>query len=376
MIQLIAVIVSFGFPQYFLKIFSQADNQKISVTKIPEFKLTVGLTLVFSVILFTFFAFSLFDALGGTSKPGFGVAILVGGGLASIDIYTSAMRGRGYLASALFLRDIFWRMFLIVVLGLLLLSFYTFDITNIYILLLVFIAILNVYLINKYSGFLSWKSSDSRLLKKKELLKEANTVKHFWVYALFSLGLPNLHILIASFLLDSLETGAFVAVQKLSFIAFLPMIGMNLVISPMIAKSFSTNATLEIQKISKYSCLICLIVSLTVFVFFVFFGQNILGLFGQNYEFAENSLLLLLFGFVIASALGPTNEFMLMANMESELVKLMIIYNIIGLVLFLILGASYGIFGMCLSIVVLQNIIKISMKKRISEQHKIKIGLI
>ena len=132
---------------------------------------------------------------------------------------------------------------------------------------------------------------------------------------------------------------------KLATLIALALLSVNIVVAPKIAELYEKKKTKEMQEIIKKSTRIIFIISVVTLLFLVFFSETVLGLFGQNYLVAKQSLIILVFGQFFNSLSGPGAIYLNMTKRQGVLNKILLTGLIVNIGLNFYLIPSYGISG-------------------------------
>ena len=184
---------------------------------------------------------------------------------------------------------------------------------------------------------------------------------------LFMLSI-RLDVLAVGSLMDNARTGYYNVALKYADMSVIPYIIISHSIAPLYSKFKEERKMDELQSLFRSATRAIFIMTLGIFVFFVIGGKFILGFFGENYVNGYIPLLILAFGKLVSSFIGPIGILMVMLGLEK--------YNNFGLLLQIILMSiglyvlipMYGLVGAaistCLGLVLYQIILAIIIKKK------------
>lgn len=148
-----------------------------------------------------------------------------------------------------------------------------------------------------------------------------------------------------------------VAFRCASLLALI-MAVVNAVSAPRLADAVANHDYALAARLWRYSCVLSSGLAFPFAVLLFTFGEDILMVFGSHYV-AGHSVLLILCGAQICSALtGSSGVFLMMANLEPQLMKITLLAAITSLLLTGILTPIFGIIGAAISVVLttaLQN---------------------
>lgn len=174
----------------------------------------------------------------------------------------------------------------------------------------------------------------------------------FWFASVVGIMAGHLSVIFVSTILPAAETGAYFAAAKVSQLVQLPVIAVNIVSAPILARQFWQADPSGMQSTCR---------SVTPFLFggtllgaiIVYFTPNmILSFFDPSFTIATSALLILTFGQLLSAVCGPTGTLMLMAGGEKDFVKMIAVSEGIGLALIFAFSPLLGIVGAAVASVV------------------------
>lgn len=184
---------------------------------------------------------------------------------------------------------------------------------------------------------------------------------------LFMLSI-RLDVLAVGSLMDNASTGYYNVALKYADMSVIPYIIISHSIAPLYSKFKEEKKMDELQSLFRNATRAIFVMTLFIFLFFVLGGKFILGFFGENYVNGYVPLLILAFGKLVSSFIGPIGVLMVMLGMEK--------YNNLGLLLQItlmsiglyVLIPMYGLAGAaistCLALVMYQVILAMIIKKK------------
>ncbi|MBW4966826.1 oligosaccharide flippase family protein [Pseudoalteromonas sp. CR1] len=121
-----------------------------------------------------------------------------------------------------------------------------------------------------------------------------------------------------------------------------------LVFLPLISKAYSINRS-KFEKLIFVQTISLFLYCSTFFLVMYFWGNELLNIFGGSYVSALNSLLILMFGYLIASFFGQSTYICTVTNLEKQAIVIMCFSVLINIILLYILIPNYGLEGAALS---------------------------
>ena len=149
-------------------------------------------------------------------------------------------------------------------------------------------------------------------------------------------------------------SSVYVAEEDLALLAIamrlallVPMIltAVNMVVSPKFAAHYHKGELKETEDVLAKSLKLLAVVSLLVFSTMVLFGDDVLGIFGQQYIEAGVLLSILVCGQLINAMTGPSGKLLMMSGFEKDVRSSSMIVAALGLALALYLTAKHGVYG-------------------------------
>ena len=149
---------------------------------------------------------------------------------------------------------------------------------------------------------------------------------------------------------NSFETIAYYSIAvKLSSVAALAIVSVNIVIAPKIAKIYKDNNFDELRVLMKKATRLNVAVSIPILFCIIIFSTYLLSFFGSDYTLAKNSLIILASSQLFNSISGPSAIFLNMTGRQKSLNIILIIALLINVTLNVILIPILGMIGAALS---------------------------
>ncbi|SLN69233.1 lipopolysaccharide biosynthesis protein [Roseisalinus antarcticus] len=241
------------------------------------------------------------------------------------------LRTRGKVVWAIGPRDILWRLTLIALCGIVLLfslpplpswGVFAFGVVSLALLLL-------------------WQSRADRTTRYRSALAGPvagaegawrNLSTRYWITALVIFGTPNLAVVIVGTVLDVTESGPFFAALRTAQLMQLILIASNIAATPLISRYHAAGDTAAVQSISAVVASLAGAAAVVGFVILLFLAGPILSLFGEGFEAARASLLILAVGFAISALNGANGPLLQMTGHEKPFNRIIVGANGLGLV--------------------------------------------
>ena len=133
--------------------------------------------------------------------------------------------------------------------------------------------------------------------------------------------------------------------MRLALLVPMILTAVNMVVSPKFAAHYHKGELKETEDVLAKSLKLLAVVSLLVFSTMVLFGDDVLGIFGQQYIEAGVLLSILVCGQLINAMTGPSGKLLMMSGFEKDVRSSSMIVAALGLALALYLTAKHGVYG-------------------------------
>jgi O-antigen/teichoic acid export membrane protein len=167
--------------------------------------------------------------------------------------------------------------------------------------------------------------------------------------ALVRLGINRWDVLLVGIYLGMEVAGTYTAAARLSLLISLAMRVISLVCGPMLAQAYHSGRAEELRLIMNLSVLLGGIIGTILLILVFLFPNDILLLFGKDYQQAAMALRILAIGQFINLATGPASLILLMTGYEKLDYKLAVFSGTLSLLLGVILIPICGINGAALA---------------------------
>ena len=153
-------------------------------------------------------------------------------------------------------------------------------------------------------------------------------------------------IFLLGFLADSEEVGIFKSMYQISLLVIFSLIAVNAIVSPYIVRSFEEKNIKKLKQLLFVFCGINFAFALVIACPFLFFGEFFIELlYGKEFVVGVTCLQILIFGRIINSIFGISNQFLKMMGEERKATKGIFIGAVVGIILNFLLIPIYGIVG-------------------------------
>jgi O-antigen/teichoic acid export membrane protein len=182
-------------------------------------------------------------------------------------------------------------------------------------------------------------------------------------------ALAQVSTLLVATILGPEAAGAVFVADRTTRLVLLALTGINQALAPEISSAFYSGDRNHVQRITSLTALGASAVALTTLVAFLFLGPFILSIFDPAYATPQTHTILMIFaiGASFAAACGPIELLLQLTGLQNQLMKILLIFNAIGLVITAIATYMFGPIGSATSIAgtwIAWNIIAVMIAKR------------
>lgn len=178
--------------------------------------------------------------------------------------------------------------------------------------------------------------------------------------------IANIDKIMLGYLEDSEATGLYSVALRLSLFMIFFLQVTNSAIAPKLASMYKKKKIKDINIMVKRVTIFLILVSGILALGFIFFGNYILGIWGEEFKVAYTTLLVLAAGQFVNNSTGCAGVLLVMCGEEKLHGKISLLSLAINLVLNYILISSHGILGAAIATsitITLENIIKVIYAK-------------
>ena len=267
--------------------------------------------------------------------------------LALAEFLSHALRGLQKLVSAMVPRDIIWRLSILTMAGYFMIISHSPSATELMVitsLILAFVCCFQLFMAIRYRNdrFGNELSFNDQPMWKKTALGQ-------WGLNIFSTSFPHITTLYVSLFLSAIEASAFFSSIRIVSLLSMPLIAINLVSAPLIARYINSGENKKVRNICKISAGLIVPVVAVGALIIVLSGTQMLELFNSDFTQYDNALIILCISYTLNALLGPTGSLMQMSGNERIFLKFTVISNILGLSLLPILTSEFGLAGASIS---------------------------
>ncbi len=161
----------------------------------------------------------------------------------------------------------------------------------------------------------------------------------------FNIILNQLDILMIAGMVSNAATGLYAAAVKVSNLVIFVLTAVNVVISPIISELYAKRDFDRLAKILAVSARLTTLGATTVVVGLLFLSNDILGMFGEYFRSAHETLAILLIAQVINTAAGSVGFLMNMCGYQNYSIRALGLSATINIIANCVLIPKYGING-------------------------------
>jgi O-antigen/teichoic acid export membrane protein len=178
--------------------------------------------------------------------------------------------------------------------------------------------------------------------KKLEMWSSSSNM---WVTSIMGIVVNCSGVLVAGAYVQTFELAYLVAAQRTAgLIAFVLMV-INTVAMPRYANLWSKSDPAAIRRLAKISSRTALFIAVPVVVFIVFFADDIMGLFGKDFEHGAHLLLILAIGQLVDVASGSAVGLLMMTGFERNLRRVALFTGPLSIVCAVWFTSVWGVTG-------------------------------
>lgn len=271
------------------------------------------------------------------------MSLAFSGAIALAEYLASTFRALGAVSLALVPRDVIWRLLVIGTVAFFATQRDSQSVvlaTTLSICMLLFALSGQVYFGRRLLP--SLPSKPQALLTARTFLWHARWLA---VAALASNLLQPLAVVMVGIVLSYSESGVFFAAQKTAALLSLPLIAMNMIGAPQIARAWSAGDVAEVQKICTQIALVATAGTLLALAIVLGFSGQLLAIFNPSYRSEGAVLVILALGNLVNTLAGPTGYLMLMTGNEKRFVFISSISQVTGVTAVVVGGAFFDLKG-------------------------------
>lgn len=177
------------------------------------------------------------------------------------------------------------------------------------------------------------------------------TTLRLWAISALNQGLNPLSVVIVGLFVAPADTGAFFVTARLAgFIAF-PLQALNLMAAPRLARAYASDNRRRLQQVAAFTAVVSGMAALVGAAILILFGRELLGVMNPAFKDSHFVLLVIMSGYVVSALCGSSGYLMTMTGHDGQFLKILAVWNGLGLLALLILtaafegmGAAWGLF--------------------------------
>jgi len=140
------------------------------------------------------------------------------------------------------------------------------------------------------------------------------------------------------------------AATRLVALAQFPLLALNAIVPPMIARMYARNEMMELQHLLRWCASLVLILTMLVMIVFVFWGGELLGLiFGSFYSQAHELLVILGLGVLANAWAGYCGPVLMMCGHQNAMLRQALLTVLLTIPAAIMLGTAFGAIGVAVS---------------------------
>ena len=180
------------------------------------------------------------------------------------------------------------------------------------------------------------------------------TANHFFLISLCVLGTTTIDILVVGTVLSAEQTGYYAAAQRLASLAGFGSMAITLIVAPMLPVLLADpKRRTETERLLRYGARLATFFVIVVGLTMWFTRDSLLGMFGDGYEIAGETLGLLLLAQLVTAASGSVITLMMMSGDERPALIVIASCSAGNLILCSLLTMKFGLSGAAIAILVM-----------------------
>jgi len=340
---IVGMLSRFGMESVILKNFSRNYKADLGLALgylHSSIKILIIIGVVFSILLFQFseiISISFFDSiLLSEVIPILSVGIIP---MSFLLVVVSAIKSINHPIVAAIIQSIIVPTIAIVCIAMLWI-YDAVNLTNIVFSYIFSIVICSLALFLLYRKLFFLKNNNS--IAKKELLEQG------WPMLLVSSGaliMTWADILSIGVFLGDESVGIYSAASRTAIVMSLIAVGINSITSPKFSNLYANGEADKLKNLAKKSTLLSFWMAVPVSVVTIWQSDNIMLLFGEEFNTGVNVLIILIISQAVNVMTGPVAALLAMTGKETSLMAIMMLASIINILLNIILIPNYGLIG-------------------------------
>ena len=182
---------------------------------------------------------------------------------------------------------------------------------------------------------------------------------HWWnssyplmLVILFTGYLPEINILLTGLFLEDDQVGIFNGAVRTANLMMFAVAAVTSMVAPRLSTLFAENDKPELQHLASRAAQLSFIASIAGLLLLFFFGEVILGYFGEEFTTGYSSLIIMAIGFVVIGAVGPVELLLTVAGEQIIMLRITILALLLCILMDVILVPYLGIMGSAVAMTV------------------------
>ncbi len=161
---------------------------------------------------------------------------------------------------------------------------------------------------------------------------------------------PQLVVVLASWILSDAEVGRIALVARLAALAAIAEVGVNFLMPPILTRLYIKKDIPALARTMRFSGFIMVMPTIPALLIVYFFGEEILGIFGEDYRAAYWPLIVFTLSRAVVGVFGPVSIMLLMSGHERDVALSSTVSVAVMFGLAALLVPMYGSVGMALAV--------------------------
>ena len=209
------------------------------------------------------------------------------------------------------------------------------TIVSVFLLILLSVFVLEVKRPGKGQGYQYEKSTGAWLATSMPflLISSSNVV--------FS----SADIIIVGSILGTSESGAYAVASRIAGLTGFALVAVNAYVAPQISRLYEKGDMQSLKNILCVSIIGSSIVTLGIAAGIILFSESLLGIFGEQYVYTNNVMIIILFGHLVNALVGSVGVVLNMTGHQVENMKILLMLTIINILFSIPMVIYFGIIG-------------------------------
>ncbi|NEW04723.1 flippase [Paenibacillus sp. SYP-B3998] len=187
--------------------------------------------------------------------------------------------------------------------------------------------------------------------------------------------LGQLSVVMIGMMHGTSESGIFSATVRIATMVSFAITSINMIAAPIISECYTKGDMKQMQRICTLSGRSGFVFASLVFLTVLFFGQWLLGWFGEEFKAGQSALILLSLSHLVHSYCGQSGTVMTMTGQQRASSRLLMISTVMNIVLNLALIPSLGMIGAAIANLISTAFCYFSMMVKVKKSMQITTGV-